>query len=399
VLQGALRRLLRWAWTPRLQDDHALAAALQSIARAHGQPAMAAALIRGETILARAAVGWTVRGGDRPVTLASRFHIGSTTKGLTALLLAMLVREGRLRWDDRLGSLLAEVPMREEYARATLRDLLLHRAGVMAMQLYEQEDPVVRKALWSELPEQTPDARWQRLEVARLVLNQPPIAPPGTRHVYSNLGFAILGAVAEAAAGESFESLMTRRVFAPLGMPTARLGGWPASPAEPDQPRGHYCEAGEIRPQALDDPYVFPAWMNPAGGAHCGIEDYARYARENLLGLSGKGQLLDEAGYRELHASHATVRLGDMYAPSLRVLAAAHGADVGKQKLELGYGWVSVPTWRGRVSAGDGSGGTFFARIVVFPALDLAFVAVTSTGGGAPAIGDAIRRVTGLAWS
>jgi hypothetical protein len=60
------------------------------------------------------------------------------------------------------------------------------------------------------------------------------------------------------------------------------------------------------------------------------------------------------------------------------------------------HGWVTFPTRRGRVSAGDGSGGTFFARIVVHPALDLAFVAATSSGSGAAAVTDALRAVTGL---
>jgi len=157
-------------------------------------------------------------------------------------------------------------------------------------------------------------------------------------------------------------------------------------------------ESGRARPQALDDEYAFPAWMNPSGGVHCGIEDYARYARETLLGLKGKGMLLDEAGYREMHAAQARVPLGDMYTPSLALLAAASGAGLRQQILTIGYGWVSVPTREGSLSAGDGSGGTFFARIVVFPALDAAFVAATTTGGGARAIGEAIEKVTGLDW-
>ena len=212
------------------------------------------------------------------------------------------------------------------------------------------------------------------------------------------MGFAVLGALAEAAAGESFESLLASRIFRPLGMTTARLGGWPASLAEPDQPRGHYVEAGRLRPQPLDDEYVFPAWMNPAGGVHCGIEDYARYARETLLGTPGQGHPPGPGGYQEMHAAQATVRVGEMYGPSLALLAAAYGSDPSEQTMTIGYGWVIVPTPNGNVSAGDGSGGTFFARVVVFPALDTAFVAATTTGAGARAISEAIRKVTGLDW-
>jgi hypothetical protein len=50
--------------------------------------------------------------------------------------------------------------------------------------------------------------------MAKLVLDLPPLAPAGTKHVYSNMGYAILGLIAETVAGESFESLLERRIFA-----------------------------------------------------------------------------------------------------------------------------------------------------------------------------------------
>ena len=385
-------------WRPRIRDDEALATALERIAGKHGQPALAAALVHRGEIVARAAVGRTVAGGGRPVDLESRFHLGSTTKGVTALLVALLVREGRLRYDTTLGSVLGGVPMRDEYEGVTVRDLLLHRAGVMAMQDTTREDPAAVTTLWSDLPARVPDPGGQRREMAKLVLALPPIAPVRTKHVYSNVGFGVLGLVAETAAGESFESLVAGRIFGPLGMKTARLGGWPCSAAEPDQPRGHYVEAGRLRPQPLDDEYAFPAWMNPAGGLHCGIEDFARYAREVLLGRQGQGTLLDRTGYEEMHAAQATVSVAEMYGPSLELLTASYGTDVSRETVTIGYGWGVVATPRGDVSVGDGSGGTFFARVVVFPALDAAFVGATTTGAGAPALGEAIEKVTGLDW-
>ena len=60
------------AWTPRIRDDRTLAGALQKLAKKHGQPAMAAALVRGGEIVARAAaldaafVAVTATGGGAP---------------------------------------------------------------------------------------------------------------------------------------------------------------------------------------------------------------------------------------------------------------------------------------------------------------------------------------------
>ena len=385
------------AWRPRIRDDGRMASVLERIAKTHRQPAMAAALVQGDRIAARASVGRTVDGGERRVDLEGRFHIGSTTKGLTAILVAVLVREGRLRYDDTLGALLSEIPMRDEYRTVTVRDLLLHRGGAMPMQDQEREDRATVDRLWKELPARVVDAREQRLAMAHVVLALPPASVAGRQHVYSNVGYALLGLLAERAGGAPFETLMASRVFGPLQMTGARVGGWPASEAEPDQPRGHYVESRGLRAQPLDDTYLFPAWMNPAGGVHCRIEDFARYALESLRGLQGRGALLDQAAYRQIHAPHADVRVREMYGPSLPRLMAAFG-DPGEASQTIGYGWVAIPTPDGSLSAGDGSGGTFFARILVYPALDAAFVAATSTGSGAAACSEAIREVTGLAW-
>ena len=139
--------------------------------------------------------------------------------------------------------------------------------------------------------------------------------------------------------------------------------------------------------------------MNAAGGVHCGIEDYARYARENLRGLKGRSALLGADGFRAIHSVRATASIGDLYGPGLHALTAAYGAGIARQTTSIGYGWVIALTPDGPLSAGDGSGGTFFARIALWPSLDAAFVTATSAGSGAPAASEAIRAVTGLDWA
>jgi CubicO group peptidase (beta-lactamase class C family) len=250
--------------------------------------------------------------------------------------------------------------------------------------------------LWDELPAAIVDPQAQRAEMARIVLGVPPRDPVGTKHVYSNVGYCLLGHVAEVVTGISFETLLATRIFEPLGMRSARLGGWPASLADPDQPRGHYVEAGKLRAQTLDDAYTFPAWMSPAGGAHCSIGDFGLYAREVLRGLQGRGALLDREGYAVMHAAHATARIAEMYEPSLDALRAAYGSDLSEATTTIGFGRGVVTTTNGPISLGDGSGGTFFARIVVFPGLDVALVAATSAGSGSAAIADIMKKATGL---
>jgi CubicO group peptidase (beta-lactamase class C family) len=361
---------------------------LASIVKRRRVPALAAALVTSDGPAVRAMAGVVVEGDPRGVDDGSRFHIGSVTKTMTSLLIAMLVSEGRLRWDMTLAEALPDVAMREEYRGVTLRDLLLNRAGIIAFQDTRREDPSVVADLWTGIPKAAPAAVDQRRAVAERVLALPPIAAPGTRSVYSNVGWAIAGHIAERAAGVPWEELCAVRIFAPLGMAGSRIGGWPASAADPLQPRGHYPPSwflGRPRPQALEDPYTFPAWMNPAGGVSCTLDDFARYAREYLLGAQGRGALLDAAGYASILSVQGEAAMSEMYPGSPQSTVLRFGLPWGVSETRLGAGWYA-----------DGTGGTFYARIALVPAKGIAFVGLSNAGNGESAISDAMTFLTGL---
>jgi CubicO group peptidase (beta-lactamase class C family) len=375
-------------WQPVVQNDESLTNLLLEMREKYNQPAMAAALVYRGSIIAKATIGKIVYGEEQAASDSSRFHIGSTTKSMTALLVAMLVKEGKLEYDMTLEQTLPNMPMLDDYRRVTISDLLNNKAGIIAFQLITLEDPVIVKKLMEEIPAAHPDPTEQRRDVTKLALSLAPIAEPGTKVVYSNVGWPIIGYIVEQAAGQSYESLIHERIFKPLGMNTARIGGWPASESEPNQPRGHYVNQespAERLPQKLDDEYVLSAWMNPSGGVHCTIGDYALYAREHLLGLQGKGKLLGQEEYATLHSIHVTVNLRDMY-PHMQQ----------DREAMFGYGWGIGKKEKGNLSTVAGSGGTFFAQIYVYPALNVAFVGFTNCGDGGQALRETYMKATGL---
>jgi CubicO group peptidase (beta-lactamase class C family) len=375
-------------WRPAIQNDESLTTLLLEMKEKYNQPAMAAALVYGDRIIAKATIGNIVYGTEQAATEKSRFHIGSTTKSMTAVLVAILVKEGKLSYDMTLEQALPDMPMLDDYRGVTISDLLNNKAGIIAFQLVTLEDPEVVKKLMEEIPAEYPDPTEQRREVTKLALSLEPIAEPGTKVVYSNVGWPIIGYIIERAAEKSYESLLRERIFKPLGMNSTRIGGWPASESEPDQPRGHYINQespGEPIPQKLDDEYVLSAWMSPSGGVHCTIGDYALYAREHLLGLQGKGKLLGQEEYATLHSIHVTTNLRDMY-PHMQQ----------DREAMFGYGWGIVKKDKGNLSSGAGSGGTFFAQIYVYPALNIAFVGFTNCGNGAAALRETYKKATGL---
>src|SRR5258708_35704842 len=67
---------------------------------------MAAAVLRGERIIAQGAAGVRKRGTAERITIADRFHLGSCTKAMTATLVALLVQEGKLNVTTTLSDLL-----------------------------------------------------------------------------------------------------------------------------------------------------------------------------------------------------------------------------------------------------------------------------------------------------
>lgn len=375
-------------YMPKIQTQKALAASLKKICQKYNQPAMACALIHKDEILIQAAVGTVAAGETMPVDEKSRFHLGSITKSMTALIIELLVRDGMLRYDMTLEEALPQVEMREEYRNITLHELLLHKGGIIAFQRTDVEDPSIAQALWVDIPAKYPDLTKQREEMARLALNLPPINTPGTKPVYSNVGYAIAGLIAETATGKSYETLLTEMVFQPLGMTGARAGNWPASLDEPQHPRGHYPVPGKTPlAQKLEDEYVLPGWMNPSGGVHCTIQDFALYAKETLAGLQGTGILMEKAHYETIHCVRLIAGISDMY-----------DSPGQEGEIPLGYGWIVIDDSNGAISTADGSAGTFYATIIVYPGLDLAFVGVTSCGDGKAALNKAIHEMTGFEW-
>ena len=202
--------------------------------------------------------------------------------------------------------------MRDEYRAVTVHDLLTGASGLLLMQRSDLEPPEHATVLFDDLPGRVADPVAQRHAVALHALAQPPRFARGTRHEYSNVGWALAGHVLEVRTGTTWERLVKERIFDPLGMAGALTGGWPASPDAPNQPRGHYVDTRGLRPQPLDDAYVLPAWMNPAGGIQLTVDDFAEWARETLRGLRGEGRLLAKAGYERIHSIQLRVRANEM---------------------------------------------------------------------------------------
>ena len=82
--------------------------------------------------------------------------------------------------------------------------------------------------------------------------------------------------------GKSWEDLMTKEIFQPLGMTTAGFLA-PGSPNDVNQPWGHTDVSGQRVANKGDN----PAALGPAGTVHASLADWAKFARLHLDGSEG----------------------------------------------------------------------------------------------------------------
>jgi len=190
---------------------------LEVIRKKHDLPALAVVVVKDGRICDRAAVGVRKWGETTPVTTNDVFHIGSCTKSMTATLTAMLIEDGKLRWDTTIADVFPELKgkMDKQYETVTVEQLLTHRGGVPG---------APPAAAWKRAWEQKGTPTEQRREFIEAVLRPPPEAAPGTKKIYSNQGYAVIGAMLERLTGTPWEALITERLFKPLHMDSAGFG-------------------------------------------------------------------------------------------------------------------------------------------------------------------------------
>lgn len=268
-------------------------------------PAMGAVVIRQGRVTQQAVLGLRAQGGADPVQPGDVWHLGSNGKAMTATVVARLVERGLLSWDTPLSRLLPELAddMRPAYRDVNLRDLLTHQSGLQA-DIDESWAAVFHRDKRS--------LHEQRMAYARLALAQAPAFARGTADGYSNNGFVIAGLIAERASGLPFEALMQRELFDPLGLSSAGFGA-----THRGQPLGH--KAGKpVEGMAGDNPAV----IAPAGGIYMSLDDWARFAVDQMAGEQGRGKLLKPESYRLLHD---VARAGGKFSPGWRVQGSMAG--------------------------------------------------------------------------
>ncbi|MEO8017041.1 MAG: serine hydrolase [Pseudomonadota bacterium] len=259
-------------------------------------PAVAGLVQIDGKIEAQVALGVREIGRPEAVGPDDRWHLGSDTKAMTATMIARLVERGDLGFDETLGQIFPGIAARmdAQLRNVTLTQLLSHTSGLPALSS-EQE-----MTEFLGVMEHEKKVRGQRAMVALHYLIRPPVSKVG-EFAYSNLGYVIAGAAAEARTGKTWEELIESEIWKPLGIKRAGFGP-PGKAGSIGEPRGHVERGGKLVALEPGEPGSDnPPAIGPAGTVNISLNDWLLFAQDQLAGIHGHGKLLKPETYRKLH--------------------------------------------------------------------------------------------------
>ena len=247
-------------------------------------PGLAVAIVKDDSLVFAKGYGVLELGKAAPATEHTRFAIGSTTKAMTVASLAMLVDEGKLKWDDRIVDYFPAFQLYDPYAtrELTVRDLLAHRTGLPGTDL-----------LWA-----FPENQYSTLEMMRRLRYVKPISSFRSQWEYQNVMYDIAGALVAQLSGMPWETFVRTRIFAPLGMTeTIPLVSGIAGKPNVAKPHGDVRDTVRLIPLRTTDAIA------PAGSVWSSVSDMSKWMRFMLdSGRIGSRRLIQPATFREIVA-------------------------------------------------------------------------------------------------
>ncbi|MEP7246603.1 MAG: serine hydrolase domain-containing protein [Gammaproteobacteria bacterium] len=312
------------------------------IARQHA-PGLAIAIMQHGQMVRAQGYGFANLEHYVPVHPDTLFETGSVGMQFTALAVMLLVEDGKLRLDESIRKYLPEAP--RTWAPITVRQLLNHTSGLPATPNGEFRTDYTDDQLLGILYK-------QELNFAA-----------GSHWKFSYTDYVTLGFLIKRVSGEFYADLLARRVFAPLGMRTARLIDDRA--IVPNRAAGYQLSDGELRNQE----WVSPTANSTADGSlYLSVLDYARWD----AGLIGRRFLKPES-WAEI-AQPARLASGRSY--------------------PYGFGWFLEHSAGQEVWRHSGSWQGFQSFVIRYLGDELTLVALANSESGDPTA--IVRHVAGM---
>ena len=250
-------------------------------------PGLAIAIVADDKIIFAKGFGVKKVGGDDKVDENTIFQIGSTSKAFTAALVAMLMDEKQLAWQDRVVDRLDQFQMFDPWVTREFRveDLMAQHSG---------------------LPPYAGDGQafmgFDRAHIIHSLRYLKPVTSFRSQYAYQNGLFLVAAALVEKYTGKSWEDNLKARLFEPLGMSATTAGLEGLHQAK--NVTFLHKKTGE-KVEALPADWPDHNWVyvyGPAGGINSNVLDMTKWLRLQLgKGKFNGAQLISEANLDFLH--------------------------------------------------------------------------------------------------
>ncbi|MFD2942593.1 serine hydrolase domain-containing protein [Flavobacterium notoginsengisoli] len=303
---------------------------VDSIRIKYNIPEIAYAVVSSDSVLEINALGYKKINSSSKAELADRFRLGSITKTITAYLAAILVKEGKIKWETKFFDLYPELKAKSnpKYHNFTLRDFITFRAQIPTWS-YGNEKPTQK-----EIKGNNPEQRYEFMKW--FFQKSSPISEK--QDVYlSNPSYVAAGLMLEKATGKTYEALIQELgknldISFDFGQPNLK---------DENQPWGHDENLIPEKP-ALN--YKLN-WLSSAGNINVSLPDYCKFVQMQLLGLQGKSKLFTAEEFNDMHFGLS----------------------------EFSFGWYSERN-KNQYSFHNGNPGTFLTKVYICKAANKAFI-------------------------
>ncbi len=314
-------------------------------------PGMAVAIVSADSILF--ARGFGVCDVEKPAKVDENtlFAVASNTKAFTSTALAILVDEGKLRWDDKVQQHLSWFRLYDPYVsyNITIKDLLSHRSGLKTFS---------GDLIWY-------GSNYSREEVIRKAAFLKPSYGFRERFGYSNIMYLTAGEIIPQLTNQSWDNFVEQRLLRPIGMMRSVL---------------HVSDLKEISNVAQPHTYVngeliklpWLAWDNigPAGSLISSAKDMGLWLQFNLnLGKAGNQQIVSSQRIRELQQAQT---VNDISQTSSQLFPSTHFKAYG-------MGWSLMDYLGKKIVSHNGGYDGMISQTVLIPEMNLGFVILTNS--------------------
>ena len=164
-------------------------------------PGISVAVVKDGKIVFKKAYGVREKGKQGAYTTTTLSACASTTKAMTAICMAMLVDEGKIKWTDIVADILPQFKLSDPYttAQITVRDLFTHNTGL-------------GNADWLWV------LGYPRAEILHRMQFIPAAYSLRSGFIYQNLMYIVAGEVILKISGQTWDDFITERLFKPLKM-------------------------------------------------------------------------------------------------------------------------------------------------------------------------------------